>query len=65
MAQEASSDHDPVVEWTDARTQKLIEALQTYPCLYNTTLKEYHDRYLSVTANLSPGGIASLIIVFS
>ena len=30
--------------WTDERTQTLITELEKYPCLYNSTLKEYHDR---------------------
>ena len=30
--------------WTESNTEKLIELFKSYPCLYDTTKKEYHDR---------------------
>lgn len=33
-----------VSKWSEERTEKLIAELEKYPCLYNTTLKVYHDR---------------------
>lgn len=31
-------------KWTDEVTEKFINELERHPCLYNTTIKEYHDR---------------------
>ena len=30
--------------WSDAHIETLIHLYEDKPCLYNTTLKEYHDR---------------------
>ena len=33
-------------KWKNSETEKLIQLLECHPCLFNTTLKEYHDRDL-------------------
>ena len=33
----------PCFRWTDSNTEKLIKLFKSYPCLYDTTKKEYHD----------------------
>ena len=32
--------------WTEEKTAELIDLYQERPCLYNTKLKEYHNRDL-------------------
>ena len=36
--------------WSSSRTVELIELYEAHPCLYNTKLKEYHDRNLKSKA---------------
>ena len=31
-------------KWTDEQTQVFITEFEKHPCLYNTTMKNYHDR---------------------
>ena len=42
--QEGVETQEDAKKWTDECTQTFIMELEKYPCLYNTTLKEYHDR---------------------
>ena len=42
--QEGVETQEDAKKWTDEHTQTLIMKLEKYPCLYNTALKEYHDR---------------------
>ena len=39
--------------WSSSRTVELIELYEAHPCLYNTKLKEYHDRNLKSKALVS------------
>ena len=40
------------IAWNYTRTSELIVAYETYPCLYNTRIKEYKDRAKRNTALL-------------
>ena len=39
----SESKEENMWKWTE-RTETFISELEKYPCLYNTTMKEYHDR---------------------
>ena len=43
----------PYFRWTDVNTEKLIELFKSFPCLYDTTKKEYHDRNKKKSAHES------------
>ena len=40
----SESKEENMWKWTEERTETFISELKKYPCLYNTTMKEYHDR---------------------
>lgn len=59
----ATEDKLPSFRWIDSNIEKLIDLLKANPCLYDTTLKVYHDRnkkrsaHTSIAADLGITGI--------